>query len=165
MRVPIRKPGKYTHDKADPNMTEKKYLELKNKLERILKITRPPLIEEVKRLALMGDFSDNAAYSIAKGRLRGLNQKIIEIEDLLKRAQIINHVNSDIVELGSFVTVESEKKQKRYQVLGSTEVNLDLGVISHNSPIGSALIGKRVGDEVKVEIGGKTKTYTVLKVE
>lgn len=165
MRVPIRKPGKYTHDKADPNMTEKKYQELKNKLERILKITRPPLIEEVKRLALMGDFSDNAAYSIAKGRLRGLNQKIIEIEDLLKRAQIINHVNSGIVQLGTFVTVESDGKTRRYQILGSTEVNLDLGVISHNSPIGSALMGKRVGDEVKVEIGGKTKTYAILKVE
>ena len=165
MRVPIRKPGKYTHEKADPNMTDKKYQELKNKLEKILKHTRPPLIEEVKRLALMGDFSDNAAYSIAKGRLRGLNQKIIEIEDLLKRAVIIKKSNTSYVDLGCFVTIETDGKKSKYQILGSTETNPTKGVISHNSPIGALLMGKKAGDEVKVKTKNGEKIYKILEIE
>lgn len=164
MRVPIRKPGKYTHQKADPYITQEKYSELQNNLER-MKGSRPRLASEVKRLAANGDFSENAEYQIAKGRLRGLNQRIIETEDHLKRAIIIQPSEIfDTVQLGSRVTVESNGKEKTYLILGSSEVNLDKNIISYNSPIGSALIGKRVGDEIIIRTG-KEKRYIIKNIE
>ncbi|MEK7557911.1 MAG: GreA/GreB family elongation factor [Patescibacteria group bacterium] len=164
MRVPIRKPGKYTHLKPDPCLTETKFSELKYKLER-LKFNHPRASEEVKRLAEMGDFSENAGYQIAKGRLRGMNQKIIELEDQIKRATIINPTkNTETVQLGHKVTVETNNKQKTFLILGSSETNPSEGIISHNSPIGAALIKRKVGDKIKIQTANKEIEYKIIKI-
>lgn len=166
MQTPIRKPGKYTHEKPDPHLTEAKFIELKNKLDRLKKISRPRAADEVRRLAEMGDFSDNAAYSMAKGRLRGINQRILDIEDHLKKAIIIKpQKDSDIVRLGSKVTVEADGKQKTFLILGSAETDPDQGIISHNSPIGSALIGGREGETIRVAAKTKVMEYKIIKIE
>jgi transcription elongation factor GreA len=164
MQVPIRKPGRYTHLKPDPHITAEKFQELKNKLERMKK-SRPPLIEEVKFHALNGDFSENAAYQIAKGRLRGLNQRIIETEDQLKRAMIIIPGQSSRVVLGSRVTVKVNGKEKTFLILGSVETNPGQGVISSNSPIGSLLMGRRAGDRVILKLKDRETEYEILKIE
>jgi len=164
MQVPRRKSDKYTHLKTDPHLTEEKFLELKSKLER-LKNACPRLIEEVKRLAQDGDFSENAAYQIAKGRLRGVNQGILEIENQLKRAIIIKpQKNAETVQLGSTVTVEVKGKIKNYLILGSAETNPEKGIISHHSPIGSALMGRRMGAKINLQIAGKTVEYKIIKI-
>ena len=165
MRVPIRKPGKFTNLKQDPHITREKFNELQIKLERLKKISQPRMIAEVKRLASDGDFSENAAYQIAKGRLRGINQGILETEDLLKRAIIIEpQKNNGTVQLGNIVTVEVNGKQKIYQILGSSETNPDKGIISHNSPIGRNLIGKRIGDVVSIQLNNKEVKYKIIKI-
>lgn len=165
MQLPIRKPGQYTHLKPDQHLTEVKYNELKNKLDR-LKFNRPRLAEEVKKYASDGDFSENAAYQIAKGRLRGMNQGILEIEDHLKRAIIIKpNKNSSLVQLGSSVTVDVAGKQKTFLILGSSETNPSKGVISHNSPIGSALMGRKLGDQIKIKLADKEVDYKIIKIE
>jgi transcription elongation GreA/GreB family factor len=166
MRVPIRKPGQYTHLKPDANMTAEKYRQLKTDLEKWKKVVRPRLAAEVKRLALMGDFSENAAYQIAKGRLRGLNQRILDTEDLLKRADIIeHHPGGQTVQLGHKVTVESAGVRKIYLILGSSETDPARGIISHKSPLGSALLGKREGMELRVELKSRVATYRIIKIE
>ncbi|HBI97071.1 MAG: Transcription elongation factor GreA [Candidatus Falkowbacteria bacterium GW2011_GWC2_38_22] len=160
MQTPQRKPGKYTGIKADPNITQAKYNELEAKLEK-LKHSTVFAIAEVKRLAADGDFSENHAYSMAKGRLRGINQRILDIEDHLRRANIIHpQANSETVQLGSLVTVEINNKQKTFQILGSAETNPNKGIISNNSPIGAALMGKRVGGIVQV----RAVVYRVIKI-
>lgn len=165
MQLPIRKPGKYTHLKPDQHLTEAKFNELKNKLER-LKFNRPRAAEEVKRLAAMGDFSENAAYQIAKGRLRSMNQKILELEDHLKRAVIIKpDKNSGLVQLGSQVTVISDGRKKIYLILGSSETDPKRGIISSHSPIGAALIGKKINDKVKIKLADKEVEYKIIKIE
>jgi transcription elongation factor GreA len=165
MQTPIRKPGKYTHLKPDRHLTEVKYSELKNKLDR-LKFNRPRLAEEVKKYASDGDFSENAAYQIAKGRLRGMNQKILEIEDHLKLAVIIKPVkNSGLVQLGSSVTVATGGKEKTYLILGSSETNPQSGIISRNSPIGSALIGGKLGEQIKIKLADRVVEYKIIKIE
>jgi len=165
MQLPIRKPGKYTHLKPDQHLTEAKYNELKNKLER-LKFNRPRLAEEVKKYASDGDFSENAAYQIAKGKLRGMNQRILEIEDHLKRAIIIKpNKNSHIVQLGSSVTVAVGEKEKTYLILGSSETNPQKGIISRSSPIGASLIGKKINDKVKIKLADKEVEYKIIKIE
>lgn len=165
MQLPVRKPGKYTHLKPDQYLTEAKFNELKNKLER-LKFNRPRAAEEVKRLAAMGDFSENAAYQIAKGRLRGMNQKILEIEDHLKRAVIIKpDKNSGLVQLGSSVTVATAGREKTYLILGSSETDPSRGIISSRSPIGAALLGKKIHDQIKIKLADKEIEYRIIKIE
>lgn len=167
MQIPKRKPGKYTHLKPDPHLTAAKYSELKDKLERLKTLSRPRAAGEVRRLAEMGDFSDNAAYSIAKGRLRGLNQRILDLEDHLKSAVIVKpDSDASIVQLGHRVTVETSGKEKSYLILGSSETDPQAGVISHHSPVGQALLGRRVSETVRVRIStDKELVLKILKIE
>jgi len=166
MRTPTRKPGQYAHLKPDPHLSEEKFNELKNKLERLKNFSHPHAVAEVKRLAEMGDFSENAAYQMAKGRLRGINQRILNINDHLKSAIIIKPIkDAKIIQLGNKITVKIGDKQKTYIILGSTETDPTRGIISHNSPIGSALIGKRIGDKVEVELKNKTIKYKIIKID
>jgi|WetSurMetagenome_2_1015567.scaffolds.fasta_scaffold00517_1 transcription elongation factor GreA len=165
MRVPIRKADKYLRGKPDPRMTKAKFDELTADLVRMKKI-RPPLAAEVKRLAAMGDFSENAAYQIAKGRLRGLNQAMIDIEDQLAHAEIIEpNKNCETIGLGNSVAVETAGKKKTFLILGSTETDPAAGIISRSSPLGSALLGRRVGETVAIKLKDKIVEYKIIKIE
>lgn len=166
MRIPIRKGGKYTHVKPDPYITKEKCDKLKAELEKLKKIKRPPAIKEVKRLALMGDFSENVAYQMAKGRLRGMNQRILDIEEWLKGVKIIDaKPGSKFVQLGNLVTVEFSGKVKTYKILGSSETDPEKNIISHNSPLGSVFMGRKVGDIVKFNGPNRVVDYKIIKIE
>ncbi len=164
MQTPYRRKETYVKPKPDPYLTEEKFLELKNKLERMKK-SHPLLATEVKRLAEMGDFSENAGYQDAKHKLRGLNQRILELEAHLKVAVIFRpNENTESVQLGHAVTIEQDGKEKTYTILGGTETNPTAGIISHNSPIGAALLNHKVGDIVRVLINDKEKIFKILKI-
>lgn len=165
MQVPYRKPGKYSQIPGDPTMTQKKFLELQKKLER-LKASQMPAAKEVSRLAELGDFSENVEYQLAKGKLRGINQGILNIEKQLNTANIIQAPRQyERVEVGHTVTIESDGTQKHYTILGSTETNPAQGIISQHSPIGSALLGKKIGERVKVVIAGREVEYIIIHIE
>jgi transcription elongation factor GreA len=164
MQQPIRKADKYLRGKPDPKMTQAKFDKLAADLARMKKM-QPPLAAEVKRLAAMGDFSENAAYQIAKGSLRGLNQRMLDIEDQLINAEIIQpNQNRTAVGLGSFVTVETSGRTKKFQILGSTETDPARGIISASSPIGSALLGKKIGQTAEVKLANKIATYKIIGI-
>jgi transcription elongation factor GreA len=151
--------------KPDSRITRAKFNKLAAELEKMKKI-RPPLASEVKRLALMGDFSENAAYQIAKGRLRGLNQRMLEVEDQIARAEIIEpDKNKTVAGLGHFVTVTSADQTKTFQILGSAETDPSSGVISYSSPLGAALLGRKIGETINVKLANKTVEYTIIKIE
>ncbi len=166
MQTPYRKKETYIKPKADPHITPEKFATLSAKLKRMTEIDRPRLSEEVKRLAAMGDFSENAGYQLAKGRLRGLNQRILDAEDLLKRAEIIvpNQDNGQ-VGLGHSVTVEVNGKLKTYKILGSAETDPLSGIISRSSPLGVALLGHKVGDIIPVALSDRTVEYRIVKID
>ncbi len=165
MRVPIRKGGKYTFLQPDPHLTAEKFAKLQQELERLTKVTQPRAIIEVQRLAELGDFSENTAYQMAKGRLRGLNQRILDLQNHLKRAVIITKpLNSALVGLGSQVTIEINGRQRTYQILGSSETDPAAGIISHNSPIGAALIGRQVGEVVSLNLAGRPVQCRLIKI-
>lgn len=164
MQVPIRKKETYIKPKPDPYLTEVKFLELKNKLAR-LKASHPSLAAEVKRLAEMGDFSENAGYQYAKGRLRGLNQRILELEAHLKTAIVFKpSPKCNQVRLGHRVKVLVNGQEKNYLILGSSETNPDKGHISYLSPLGAALMGKGVGEKIILNIGGKEKILIIEEI-
>ncbi len=164
MQTPKRKPGKYTNQQKDPNITQAKYNELKNKLEK-LQASLPAVKKEVSRLAEMGDFSENAAYQMAKGRLRGMNEKIQELTEYFKTVEIIKPSGDNArIRLGHKVTVESDGKQQEFIILGSVEADPKKNIISNNSPLGKKLIGRSVGDEISLEIKGTDKKFKVVKI-
>lgn len=165
MQIPYRKPGKFSQIKSDPMMTRAKFDELNVKLEK-LKSIRPAAAKEVARLAELGDFSENVEYQLAKGRLRGINDRILRLEREINDAEIITaNKKTDRIEIGHTVTIESLGQQKIYQILGSSETKPEKGIISHNSPIGSALLGRRVGDVVKVKTGEKVVEYKIIRIK
>ncbi len=166
MQVPHRKPGQFTHLKPDPLLTEAKYNELKNKLEYLKNKARPEAAAEVRRLAELGDFSENVEYQLAKGRLRGINNRITTIESHLNTAEIIPvNTATDKVQIGHTVTVENEKTVQTYQILGSSQTNPRQRIISHQSPLGAALLGHKVGDTVEMRSPGGIKKYRISKIE
>ena len=165
MQIPYRKPGKFSLVKQDPHITRAKFIELQNKLDKLKNYSRPVAAAEVSRLAELGDFSENAEYQHAKGKLRGTNSAILSIEIQLNNALIIELNPSDTVNIGNTVTIEIGDKRKKYQILGSTETSPERGIISHNSPIGSALLGHKVNDVFNVKIAGKEAVCRILKIE
>ena len=165
MQVPTRRADKLPRAKTDARMTLAKFNELKANRERLIKIARPKMIEEVKHLASMGDFSENAGYQLAKSRLRGINNKVLEIDDLIRRSEIIEASTDGRVSLGNSVTLEINGRLKVYQILGSTESNPSRGIISASSPIGSALLDKQVGEVVDINLADKIVQYKIIKID
>lgn len=151
MRIPYRKPGIFSQMKQDPLLTADKLEDLKEKLEH-LKKSQPFAAAEVARLAELGDFSENAEYQMAKGRLRGINGGIFNLQKQIDSAVLIeNSGEVDKVRIGNTVIVEMNGKTKTYKVLGSVESDPTNGIISHNSPVGIALMDKKVGEEFEIE--------------
>lgn len=164
MRVPYRKPGQYNYAKKDPLITADKFEQLKNKLER-LKRNQPGAAAEVSRLAQLGDFSENVEYQLAKGRLRRINQEVQILENQIYQAKIIQSTNTGKIEIGSTVTVLVNNEHKKYTILGSEETDPSRGIISHHSPIGEALLGKKAGDVVELNAGGKEVKYEIKEIK
>lgn len=161
MRVPIRKSDKIPGEKIDTKITLEKYQNLQKTLKKLKEENRPVESEEVKILSTTGDYSENAGYQAAKAKLRRTNNKISKIEYILARADIIEtNKERNEIEIGSSVELEVEDTVKKYQILGSSETNPSQGKISYSSPLGAALLNKKVGDSIVL----KNKKYTVKKI-
>lgn len=164
MRIPYRRPGKFSQIKPDPLMTKEKLLELQNKLAR-LKKAQPTAMAEVSRLAELGDFSENAEYQLAKGRLRGINNNILRLEQQINQAQIIKPKTDGTIDVGNTVTLEINGIKKIYLILGSSQTDPAQGIISHLSPIGRALLGHQIGDALEITINNRKNTYKILEIK
>jgi transcription elongation factor GreA len=133
-----------------------------------LRSERPKIVDAIEEARAHGDLSENAEYHAAKERQGQVEAQIAEIEDRVSRAQIIDpaSLSGDKVVFGATVTVldDNEKKQ-RYQIVGMTEADARQGRISYDSPLGRALIGKQVGEEVEVTVPSGDRFYQVKKIE
>jgi len=118
------------------------------------------------RTAAYGDRSDNAEYREAKSALRNAHSQIAGTEDRLRRAVLINpDKNSGIVQIGSVVTLESDGVEKTYEIVGSLETNPGSGRISNNSPIGEAVLGKKIGSRIIIKTPKGEKEYHVTLIK
>ncbi len=146
-------------------MTQKQFDDMKIKLERIKKVTRPQAIRETQQYGENGDFSENAEYQIAKGRLRGLNRTIDELEKQIGQAIIIDTPqDTSTIQTGHTVVISANGIESTFQILGSTEANPTAGIISYLSPLGMALIGHSIGDTISLKVGDRTIEYTIISV-
>jgi transcription elongation factor GreA len=149
-------------------ITRNGYNQLHKELENLKKVVRPQVIKAIEEARGHGDLSENAEYDAAKERQAFVEKKIREIEERLVNAEIMETCNlpNDRVGFGSVVSLENldSGEEVTYQIVGPDESDIPSGKISIASPLGKALIGKVVDEDVTFQTPGGVKSYTVLKI-
>ncbi|MBI2621929.1 MAG: transcription elongation factor GreA [Candidatus Levybacteria bacterium] len=135
--------------------------ELKKEYEELTKTKRPEVLSRVSAARNMGDLSENAEYTVAREELSFIDGRIDELEELLKQVVLINNNHSSTVKLGSTVRVNTDSGQEAFTVVGEWEADPKERKISHESPLGKALLGKKVGEKVEVEAPAGKIVYTI----
>lgn len=133
-----------------------------------LKAERPKISQEIGTAAAHGDLKENAEYHAAREKQGMVEARIAVIEDQLARAEVIDPttLSGDRVTFGATVELEDLQSEKTvtYQIVGSEEADIAAGKISCTSPVAKALLGREVGDEVKVATPGGSRTYEISSV-
>ena len=140
--------------------------ELEKRLE-FLKVTkRAEITERIKTAREFGDLSENAEYDAAKNEQAMIEGEIVEIENKLKYAVIIKDIKKGVVSLGSKVDIldNDENELLTYEIVGTTEADVEAGRISNESPIGNALLGRKAGETFTVTVPAGVVSITIKKV-
>jgi transcription elongation factor GreA len=149
-------------------ITRDGYNQLQKEMDNLTKFVRPQVMKDIEEARAHGDLSENAEYHAAKEKQAFTEKRIYDIEQRLATCEIIETCNfpTDKVGFGSVVTLENNNNggEVTYQIVGPDESDIPSGKISIVSPLGKALLGKEVDDEVKVQTPGGVKNYTVLKI-
>ena len=149
-------------------MTGAGYSGLETELRQRQQVERPRIIQQITDARTHGDLSENAEYHAAKERQGHVEMQIAEIEDKVTRAQIIDPttLSGDKIVFGATVTlIDEDDKPIRYQIVGQTEADANHGRISYNSPLGRALIGRQVEEEIEVTVPSGDKFYLIKEIE
>jgi len=149
-------------------MTDRGFTRLSDELRRLKTVERPAVIRALEEARGHGDLSENAEYHAAKERQAYIEGRVMEIEDKLSRAAVIDvgKLSGDGVKFGATVTLADEDtdEESTYQIVGVDEADIKSGLLSVTSPLARALIGKNVGDSVEVSAPGGAKSYEIVKV-
>jgi transcription elongation factor GreA len=149
-------------------LTQKGLDDHRKEFEELVKTRRAEVVERLSSAREMGDLSENAEYSAAREELAFIDGRIEELEQLLKQAVVIEgagHHKGKAVDLGSIVTVQIKGKKEVFTLVGEWEADPTEKKISHESPLGKALIGKTVGDDIEVEAPAGKMVYTVVSID
>lgn len=139
--------------------------ELKKEYEELNSVKRPQIVKRVADARDMGDLSENAEYTAARDELAFIDGRIEELEELLKEAVLIDRTEGaggKNIAIGSKVTVKVNNKEEVYTVVGEWEADPIQRKISHESPLGKALLGKSIGDTIEVTAPAGKIHYTVV---
>ena len=148
-------------------MLQEGYDRLSADLKR-LRAERPTIVDAIEEARAHGDLSENAEYHAAKERQGQVEATINDIDDRLSRAQIIDPttLSGNRIVFGATVhLLDEDDKPIKYQIVGQTEADAKVGRISYNSPLGRALIGRSVDDEIDVSTPSGERYYSVAKIE
>ena len=146
-------------------ISEEGLVKLRAELEELINVRRQEIAQRIHDAKEHGDLAENAEYEDAKNEQAFVEGQIQRLEVLIKNATIIegNH-GTDHVQIGSTVKVDGSDGPEQFTIVGSTEANPDKGFISDQSPIGKALLGKKPGDEVTIEVPSGRIAYKVKHV-
>ncbi|HWD28896.1 MAG TPA: transcription elongation factor GreA [Rhizomicrobium sp.] len=150
-------------------MTAAGFKSLEDEINQLKTVDRHEIIKAIAEARAHGDLSENAEYHAAKERQSFIEGRVMELEDQIGRAEVIDvsKLTGSTVKFGATVTMEDEDsgEKKKYQIVGDVESDVKHGRISLSSPIARALIGKGKGDTVEVSAPGGSHSYEILKVE
>jgi transcription elongation factor GreA len=148
-------------------LTKEGLNELKKEYDEIIKVKRPEIVARVAAARDQGDLSENAEYTAAREELSFIDGRVDELEELLKEVILIQngkHGGHKAIALGSKVTVKIDGKKEEYTVVGEFEADPLVKKISHESPLGRALLGKKIGEKVEVEAPAGKIVYTIVSI-
>ncbi|HAU65932.1 MAG: Transcription elongation factor GreA [Candidatus Uhrbacteria bacterium GW2011_GWF2_39_13] len=172
MQLPFRpkqKMKQLLQDSEPVYLTREGIEKLEHRLVQIQKIELPQAIEDVRRTGEFGDFSENAEYQEAKGRMRRLHDQITSIQERLKQAIVIEvpiEGKEWIVQMGSMVVIETPQgSEKLFQIVGPQETDPLKGRLSFKSPLGSKLMGRSVDEEIEIKTDKGLMTYRILSIK
>ena len=150
-------------------MTAAGFKSLEEEVHQLKNVDRHEIIKAIAEARAHGDLSENAEYHAAKEKQSFIEGRVMELEDQIGRAEVIDisKLSGTSIKFGATVTLvdEDTDEKRKYQIVGDVESDVKRGRISLSSPIARALIGKGKGDTVEVSTPGGTRSYEVLKVE
>lgn len=149
-------------------LTSKGMQALEDELQDLKVVKRKEIAQKIKEAREQGDLSENAEYDAAKDEQRSIEAKIEELEKIIRNAEVIDEstFDKDTVSIGSSVKFYDEEfdEELEYRIVGSTESDIMKGLISNESPLGKALVGAKVGQEIEVESADGISRYKVLEI-
>lgn len=148
-------------------ISKEKKIALEHELRELSTVKRKEVLDAVQYAKSLGDLSENAEYHEARDAQRKLQQRIEEIETVLKNATIVEHHAGSYVEIGTTVVIEkeSDKSKRTFTLVGGEEADMAKGLLSHKAPLGEALMSKKVGDTAEFETPSGTVSYKIISVE
>lgn len=147
-------------------LTREGIVELEKKLEILKTVRRQEVAEQIKSARTFGDISENAEYDEAKNEQARIEGEIAYIERTLRMARVVEDISTEIVGVGNTVRVRflDNNEEYEYTIVGSTEANPATFKISNESPIGKALLGRRIGEVVDIAAPGGSVSLAVLDI-
>jgi len=146
-------------------LTKEEYEKLKKELNYLKTEKRKEIAEDFKRAIDFGDISENAAYDEARSQKGFLESRISELKSLLAEAKVIESKGRDSVGVGSTVELESNGEKMKFRIVGSVGTDVSKGKISYESPLGKALMGKKKGEIVEINVPAGRIKYKILKIK
>ena len=146
-------------------MTKAGLKTLKRELDEMLGVKRPKLVERISYARTEGDLAENSDYQTAKEELEFIDGRISEIEEVVKNAQVVNNGSRSGSGVGTKITVKQNGGRYVFEIVGEWEADPVNKKISPESPLGKALIGKKIGEKVLVEAPAGKVTYEILAIE
>lgn len=138
---------------------------MQQELHHLKTVKTREVADRIEKAKDLGDLSENAEYAEAKDEYAWTQGRILELEDAINRAQVIEAADNERVSIGCRVSVEINGRKKEFQLVGTTEADPMQGRISNESPIGQALLGAKVGDEVEVKAPSGAIIYKVVTID
>ena len=155
-------------DKKEILLTQEGYQKLEDELEILKTVRRREVADRIKVAISFGDISENAEYDEAKNEQAQVEERIIKLESMIRRAVIIDEskIDSNVVTIGSIVKVNDMdfEEEVEYTIVGSAEADSYEGKISNESPVGKALLGRTIGDIVDVQVPDGVAKFEILEI-
>jgi transcription elongation factor GreA len=150
---------------AKVHLTREGLKEIKQELDGLVNNKRPESVERVARARDFGDLSENNEYQQARDELSFIDGKIEELQNIISKALVVgSKKNRNTIDIGCKVTLSGNGKNHTYTIVGEWEADPKEKKISHESPLGKALVGRKVGEEVEVEVPAGKILYMVKKI-
>lgn len=147
-------------------LTQEGYNSLQEELKELQTIKRPSTVDRLQKARSMGDLKENSGYQAAREELGELDGRILEVQYILKNAEIVTTAVSDgVVSLGKQIEVDVSGVKKTISIVGEFESDPMNGKLSSTSPIGVALLGKKVGDKIDVATPAGIKIYEIISIK
>ncbi len=147
-------------------LTQEGFQNLERELEELKKTKRPAAVDRLAKARSMGDLSENSEYVAAKEELSFIDGRILEIEEILKTAAVVDiKTNNHIVSIGNKVVIQVNGTQEEYIIVGEFEADPMNKKLSASSPIAKALLGKKINDQVEIEVPAGKIIYKIVEIK